>query len=845
MLNNIKNSQIKLNRNIIREALLHASKKIAPLWPLENFVAVNPYLGLSDQGFDSVAHTLSLTDGIQSTMPLDYYLKAIEEHKITIEDLEITLDRKAAHQYKDAHSFIEELKRKGLQNSETSKVNTVAEVAKKISTADWPDFMIDSISSWASSYFDEAQGQWKEEGQTLGLFTAWKIEAETNRSPTLMGLKGFHKLIKELPDNHMEAVAIALYHLEVEEKALPIYLHSLLLRVGGWSSYIAHFDWDSKRYGRNEEKLAQFLSVLICWEYGIYNALRNPLLESQWKKAKERMLKYDESETADSALNDLLLLQEAYDLTAQRHLIGKFKKRISSTQKRKEPKVQAVFCIDVRSEVYRRNLESIAPEIDTLGFAGFFGFPINVRKIGHDQGYDQCPALIPSGYIVKEKILNKEQHEKVILKRKLNRLFNYSWKSFKSSAISSFGFVSPIGLSLLPKLFTDSYGITRPVPHPQKNGLRKEEIENLSVDIESNTDELTIGIPLADRVKMAKGALQAMSLTGNFARVVMIVGHGSTSVNNPHASGLDCGACAGQSGEANAKVASIILNDREVRKQLAEENIIIPDSTYFLACLHDTTTDEVSLFNTNQIPASHEEDLENIKARISQAGKATRAERILRMNIEIGKDVDSFIKLRANDWSQVRPEWGLAGCSSFVVAPRSITRGVNLEGRSFLHSYNWKEDKGFKVLEAIMTAPMIVTSWINLQYYASTVDNKHFGSGNKTLHNVTSGIGVLEGFAGDLRSGLPMQSIHDGENYQHEPLRLNVVINAPEGAMTKILEKHDSVRQLCDNQWIFLLAMNDEGIITSRYNGDLSWVNLEESKESLKSVSNEVIEELV
>jgi uncharacterized protein YbcC (UPF0753/DUF2309 family) len=842
MLNKIKDSKIKLINTSISKALHDASKKIAPLWPLENFVAVNPYLGLSDKSFESIAQRLSFSAGIQTTMPLNYYLDALKQKKILMEDLEIALDQNYSAQNRSANSFIEDLKKKDIKDLNSLQIKTVAELAKKISTANWPDFMLDCISSWASSYFDEAQSQWKEEGQTIDLFSAWKIEAETNRSPALMGLKGFHKLIKELPDNHIEAATIALSDLEVEEKVLPIYLHSLLLRVGGWSSYIAHFDWDAKRYGREEERLSEFLSVLICWEYGIYNSLQNPVLESQWKKEKLEMLKFDDSEIHNSDLSDLIILQNAYDLSAQRRLIKKFKKKDSSNLEANNPKVQAVFCIDVRSEVYRRNLESLAPEIDTLGFAGFFGFPINVRKIGHDLGYDQCPALIPSGYTVKEKVLDEKHNDKIVLRRKLNRLFHFSWKSFKSSAISSFGFVSPVGLSLLPKLFTDSFGITRPVPHPQKNGLRKEELENLSMDIESSQYELNIGIPLADRVNMAKGALQAMSLTEDFARVVMIVGHGSTSVNNPHASGLDCGACAGQSGEANAKVASLILNDKEVRRQLAEQKIYIPDTTYFLACLHDTTTDEVSLFNTNLVPASHQEDLENIKQRIVQAGKATRSERVLRMNIKEGNDVDSFIKLRAKDWSQVRPEWGLAGCSSFVVAPRSTTRGVNLEGRAFLHSYNWKEDNGFKVLETIMTAPMVVTSWINLQYYGSTVDNKHFGSGNKTLHNVTSGIGVLEGFAGDLRSGLPMQSIHDGVNYQHEPLRLSVVINAPKEAMNKILEKHESVRQLCDNQWIFLLAMNDDGEITDIYDRDFMWRKLN-SLETINRQNKKLVEE--
>ena len=171
----------------------------------------------------------------------------------------------------------------------------------------------------------------------------------------------------------------------------------------------------------------------------------------------------------------------------------------------------------------------------------------------------------------------------------------------------------------------------------------------------------------------------------------------------------------------------------------------------------------------------------------------------------------------------MRPEWGLAGCQAFIAAPRSRTRGLDLGGRSFLHSYDWRQDDGFRVLELIMTAPMVVASWISLQYYASTVDNELFGSGNKTLHNVVGRIGVLEGNAGDLRTGLPWQSVHDGERLQHEPLRLNVIIEAPVDAMNDVLAAHPSVRDLCDNGWLQLLAMDETGSISHRYLGDLHW----------------------
>jgi uncharacterized protein YbcC (UPF0753/DUF2309 family) len=163
---------------------------------------------------------------------------------------------------------------------------------------------------------------------------------------------------------------------------------------------------------------------------------------------------------------------------------------------------------------------------------------------------------------------------------------------------------------------------------------------------------------------------------------------------------------------------------------------------------------------------------------------------------------------------------------SFVVAPRHRREGLDLEGRSFLHNYDWRQDEDFSVLELIMTAPMVVTSWISLQYYASTVENRLFGTGNKTLHNVVGKLGVLEGNAGDLRVGLPWQSVHDGEDYQHEPIRLNVIIEAPREAMNDVLAQHDNVRSLCDNGWIQLLAMED-GQITHRYAGDRTWTPIE------------------
>jgi uncharacterized protein YbcC (UPF0753/DUF2309 family) len=105
---------------------------------------------------------------------------------------------------------------------------------------------------------------------------------------------------------------------------------------------------------------------------------------------------------------------------------------------------------------------------------------------------------------------------------------------------------------------------------------------------------------------------------------------------------------------------------------------------------------------------------------------------------------------------------------------------------------------------------MIVTNWINMQYYASTVDNKAFGSGNKAIHNVIGKFGIFQGNGGDLMTGLPWQSVHDGKQYQHEPLRLLVVIDAPRNAISGIIQKHENVANLVDNGWLSLVSLEED-----------------------------------
>jgi uncharacterized protein YbcC (UPF0753/DUF2309 family) len=293
-----------------------------------------------------------------------------------------------------------------------------------------------------------------------------------------------------------------------------------------------------------------------------------------------------------------------------------------------------------------------------------------------------------------------------------------------------------------------------------------------------------------------------------------MVGHESSSDNNPYESALDCGACWGNSSEPNVRLFAAMANKRYVCEFLAQRGIMVPGDTHFISAGHNTTTDEVDLFDLEDLPDTHLKDVEALQEGLRQATVRTSRERCLRLpgapHDPSPAVVAREVGRRAGDWSETRPEWGLSQNAAYIIGSRTLTRGFNLEGRPFLNSHDYRVDPKGALLERIMNGPLAVAQWINGEHYFSATDPEIYGSGSKIYHNVVGRIAVMSGPQSDLRTGLAWQSVMSGDLAYHEPMRLFVAIEAPRVRILQIIERSPLLKKLCDNEWMHLVAIDPE-----------------------------------
>jgi len=822
----------------LQEILSRVQDTITPVWPLKDYVAVNPYSGMTNRKFTNAREFLRVFSDCEMLMPLSHYADQFSEGQFSTEDIEsavqeLTLHHRTLESPPTAARVVDRLNQVIADRFNTAdesamtnverKIRTVAEILDRQSDEQWSSSIRDEVSQICASHYDEGQANWASPFKHLSLYTAWRSSALHNYNLEILGLRGLRSYVSKLPHTPEASIVYSLNQLNVPRNLWESFLLCQAFDLPGWSA------WTKYQATEKQSDVEAFISLLairLAYDAALSKAFHFRINWSVINLSASAGYQTSELDSGEDAVMRHVLLK-ACEISYQNKLLSQLTvaspnsdlddQNLGAETTATERKLaQMVFCIDVRSERIRRHLEAASEKIETFGFAGFFGMPIEYVPLGATVGSSQVPALLKPQFQVHESVLQgtSSLNDDAVRKRYKIRSMRKTWKGFKTSAVGMFTFVETLGLLYGAKLFSRAVGGRESHPDPRFDGIASNHQPHLGPNLDKLEDE---GIDAEKQADIAESMLRGIGLTSGFAKLVVLCGHGSETQNNPLKAGLDCGACCGHSGEPNARFAAMLLNQSSIRRAMAERGIAIPSDTHFLAGLHNTTTDQIKFFDLHQLPSSLQQELEQLRGYSSMASASTRIERMPQVESSTVGD----LMRRCGDWSEVRPEWGLAGNAAFIVAPRSMTKDCTLDGRSFLHSYDYTRDNGFKTLETIMTAPMVVAHWINMQYYASTVDNRMFGSGTKTVHNVVGRFGLLSGNAGDLKIGLPHESLHTGKQLQHDPLRLLVVIAAPKQAIQDVIDKHTLVEDLATGGWLNLIAIEDGKFY--RYAEDGAW----------------------
>lgn len=494
----------------------------------------------------------------------------------------------------------------------------------------------------------------------------------------------------------------------------------------------------------------------------------------------------------------LSVWQEAYEASYRRIVLGPIAQRAKSPVTVNQPTIQLITCIDDREESFRRACEELDPTIETFGAAGFFGIPVQFTPLGHARHLDLCPLNVKAVHRVTEKPATHHSGLRHIRNKQFS-LFLKQMETASRVGVSGSLFSGFLGLLVYPAMVV---GLLFPrvgekfgsIPARMARG-------GIKTRLEFEEDPTGIGsFPLSDQVARLAGLLENAGLTKNFAPLVVLMGHGSTSVNNPHKSAYDCGACGGNEGAASARIFASLINRPDVRKGLAARGIVIPDSTVFVGCLHDTANEAIT-FHEGDVPDAAQSRLVEAKKLLRRAARANARERCRRFHsaprILSDNRALRHVQGRSADLGQARPELGHCTTSLTIIGRRKISRGVFLDRRAFLISYNPDSDPKGTILERMIAAVGPVVAGISLQYYFSRVENQVFGCGTKLPHNPVGLLGVQEGAAGDLRIGLPKQAVEI-----HTPIRQTILLETTREIFLGILECQAEVSRLVNNAWV-------------------------------------------
>ena len=750
------------------------------------------------------------------------------------------------------------------------------------------------VIKWVSSFVDEGMAGWAMPARGSGFYAAWRELARHDVSGRLTGIDRFAEKIAALPDEPEAAIQRSLEALGIPEPRWPDYVMRVLAQLPGWTGLIRWrtLNPDDPIQKSSPIDVAQYLAVRLFYEVelvgvearrqwgidgtlaafteylekhgaapsgsvdpnklavcrdtwrlfhlGQFLALSAEAIEALTREHASTLLRWLDAFPSEQHLPVWL---EAYEDSYRHGLLSKIAAHRGKAPVLEErPLAQAAFCIDVRSEPFRRHFEA-AGAVETFGYAGFFGIPMSHRNYDTEESFPLCPVLLtPANALVE---LPRKGQERALQSyasgSRWKHFIEHLFHELKHNPIAAFLLVDVLGLFFSAALLGKTL-LRRPY-NALVRAIRALFLQPVVTEIQVGDGAgeaphvggqpivLTHGFTIAQQAGFVEGGLRAIGLTKNFGRFIVLCGHGSETDNNPYFAALDCGACGGRHGDPNARTFAAMGNNPEVRAELSRRGIEIPDDTWFLPAKHNTTSDRVDFYDLVDVPESHRDDLEKLRKVFIEAGEQQALERCGRIpgtpHGMTAKQAYAHVEARCIDWANTRPEWGLSGNAAFTIGRRALTKGISLDGRSFLHSYDASSDPEGAILEKIMTAPLVVTQWINMQYYTSATDPWKYGSGSKVIHNIVGGVGVMYGAQSDPATGLPLQTVNNAENHYHEPVRLLAVIEAKPAIIGAIIARHQILQQFFHNGWVNLVAIDPETFSFHRYNTDATWEPVE------------------
>jgi uncharacterized protein YbcC (UPF0753/DUF2309 family) len=787
-----------------------AARTVAPLWPLESPIAVNPLAGFEDMPFFDAVAAASALFGARGMLPVVLWRRLLEQGRVDPGILaEVAIERVGGlgPAFEDviggitAHDMMM-ARLLELPIDETPSRRPAASQAELL------------VAKWLAAYLDQGVSTVEMPGREQGLYAA--VRSLIVRDPDFVGLAGRRgaEICAASPTDPVEAVARRLASFDGDQAGKLALLQELVARLPGWAG---HIRWrsefaDPAQTAGAPAGMADYLALwMLVLDFDQAAPVADPLpqpaspdLAAHFKLPHDAFANLEGASGRRAAyVRDLTpdqlsqIFMEAAERTLQAKLVAQVRKAARQAKPAQtQAKAQLLFCIDVRSEPLRRQIEAQGA-YETLGYAGFFGLPVAFRGPADSVARPQLPVLLQPRHEVSQGTGHASDKAMIDRFGRSNAAASLLDRT-KQTMATSFALAEAAGpiAGLMMALRNVAPGLAHKLAGPQRNELAAQLTPCLGKD--------HVALPLEDRVAYANSMFQLTGLkAAALAQLVLLVGHGATTTNNPYGGALECGACGGRAGGPNARMMAAILNDPHVRAGLAARGHAIPEATWFVAAQHDTTTDHVALFDCDTVPACHRDAIGKLARDLSQASVHAREQRAVRME-RTPKD----LLAGALHWGEVRPEWGLSGNGAFIVGPRDLTHGTDLEGHCFLHSYDWETDTDGSALKGILCAPMVVTQWINGQYLFSTIDNDVYGAGDKTVHNIVGGFGVLRGNEGDLCVGLPRQSLFmdDGTPF-HVPRRLLTIVHAPLSRVDELVHAEPLLMRLFGNGWVHLVVV--------------------------------------